>query len=71
VSRSVGLETLADVPLPKNFIDENSMMGNAVNRDKPDSAQARCSAPLEIVGWDIFGPCTSLGISIVQSLLIT
>jgi hypothetical protein len=25
VPRSVGLETLVDVPLPKNFIDENSM----------------------------------------------
>ena len=59
VPRSVGLETLADVPMPKNFIDENSMMGKTVNRDKPDSAQSRCSAPLEIVGWDIFGPCKS------------
>jgi hypothetical protein len=59
VSRSVGLETLLDVPLPKHFIDENSMMGKAVNRDKPDSVQTRCSAPLEIVGWDIFGPCKS------------
>jgi hypothetical protein len=50
------------------------MMGTAVNRDKPDSAQARCSAPLEIVGWDIFGPCKSallVGTSIVQSSLIT
>ncbi len=52
VFRSVGLETLVDVPFPKNFIDENSMMGKAVNREKLDSAQARCSAPLEIVGWD-------------------
>jgi hypothetical protein len=59
VFRSVGLEALVDVPLPKNFIDENSMMGKAVNRDKPDSPQARCLAPLEKVGWDIFGPCKS------------
>ncbi len=59
VPRSVDLETLVDVPSPKNFIDEKSMMGKAVNCDKPDSAQARCSAPLEIAGWDIFGPCKS------------
>ena len=59
VPRSVGLETLVDVPLPKNFIDENSMMGKAVNRDKPDSVQTQLSAPLQIVGWDIFGPCKS------------
>ena len=59
VSRSVGLESLNDVQFPKDFIEENSMMGKAVNRDKPDSAQSRCSAPMEIVGWDIFGPCTS------------
>ena len=59
VPRSIGLESLVDVPLPKNCIDENSMKGKAVNRDKPDSAQARCSAPMEIVGWDIFGPCKS------------
>ncbi len=45
VPRSVGLETLVDVPLPKNFIDENSMMGKTVNHDKPVSAQDRCSAP--------------------------
>ena len=37
VPRSVGLETLAYVPMPKNFIDENSMMGKTVNHDKPDS----------------------------------
>ena len=43
LSRSVGLEMLADVPSPKEFIDENSMMGKAVNRDKPDAAQLRCS----------------------------
>jgi ubiquitin len=59
VSRSVGLEMLTDVPFPKDFIDENSMMGKAVNRDKPNSVQSRCSAPMEIVGWDIFGPCNS------------
>ena len=35
------------------------MKGKAINRDKPDSAQAQCSAPMEIVGWDIFGPCKS------------
>ena len=38
VSRSVGLEKLVDVPFPKHYIDENSMMGKAVNRDKPGSA---------------------------------
>ena len=59
VSRSVGLEMLTDVPFPKDFIDEKSMMGKAVNRDKPNSVQSRCSAPMEIVGWDIFGPCNS------------
>ena len=62
VSRSVGLELLNDVQFSKDFIEENrlnSMMGKTVNRDKPDSAQSRCSAPMEIVGWDIFGPCTS------------
>jgi hypothetical protein len=30
VPRSVGLEKLVDVPLPANFIDENSMMGKYV-----------------------------------------
>ncbi len=59
VSRSVGLETLVDVPLPKILIDENSMMGKTVNRDKPVSVQARCSAPLVIIGWDMIGPCKS------------
>jgi hypothetical protein len=62
IFRSVGLETLFDVPLPKHLIDENSMLGKAVNSNKPDSAQARCSgcsAPLEIAGWDILGPCKS------------
>jgi hypothetical protein len=57
VSRAVGLETLVDVPLSKYFIDKNSMTGKAVNSDKSDSVQTQCSAPLEIVGWDIFGPC--------------
>jgi hypothetical protein len=50
------------------------MMGKAVNRDKPDSVQTRCSAPLEIVGWDIFGPCKSAsfgGHQYVQFLSIT
>jgi hypothetical protein len=51
---SVDLETLVDVPLPKNFIDENSIMGITVNRNKPVSTQAQCSAPMEIVGWDIY-----------------
>ena len=71
VSRSVGLETLVDVPMPKNFIDENSMMGKTVNRDKPDSAHSRCSAPLEIVVGtflDLASRLLSVLISIVQSL---
>ena len=37
VPRSVGLETRVNVPLPKNFIDENSMMGKTVNHDNPVS----------------------------------
>ncbi len=74
VSGSVGLETLVDVPWPKNFIDENSMMGKAIDRDKPDSAQARCSAPLELSGGIFLVLASQLllvAISIVQSLLIT
>jgi hypothetical protein len=46
VPRSVGLETLVDAPLPKIFIDQNSMMGETVNRDKPVFTQARCPAPM-------------------------
>ena len=44
VPRSV--ETLVDAPLPKNFIDQDSMMGETVNRDKPVFAQARYPAPM-------------------------
>jgi len=71
VSRSVGLEQLVDVPFPKHFIDENSMMGKAVNRDKPGSAPPRCSAPMEIVGWDIFGPCKSPSFGLLLAVINT
>ena len=40
VPSSVGLETLVDVPSPKNSVDENSMLGNTAICEKPISAQA-------------------------------
>ncbi len=42
---------MVDVTLPKSFVNENSMMGKEVKRDKPDSFQTQCSA--------FFGPCRS------------
>jgi hypothetical protein len=56
VSRSLGLESLDEVPFPKNFIDENIRLGKAINRDKPDPTPPHTSCPMERVSWDLFGP---------------
>jgi hypothetical protein len=56
VSRSVGLETLVDLLLSKNFIDLKSILRKFkfVNHDKSDSDPELYSAPMEIVKRDIF-----------------
>ena len=52
-----GLDDLQGVSMPRNYISANVRMGKATNLDQPKSIPDRAEHPLQVVHFDLFGPC--------------
>ena len=52
-----GLNGLRCVPMPRNYVSANVRRGKAVSMDQPKSNPQRADQPLQVVHFDLFGPC--------------
>ena len=52
-----GLEDLQGIAMPRNYISANVRMGKATNLDQPLPNPNRAQRPMQIVHFDLFGPC--------------
>ena len=52
-----GLDDLRGVPMPRNYVSANVRRGKAVSMDQPKSNPQRADQPLQVVHFDLFGPC--------------
>jgi hypothetical protein len=52
-----GLDDLQGIAMPRNYISANVRMGKATNLDQPSSNPTRAERPMQIVHFDLFGPC--------------
>ena len=52
-----GLEDLQGISMPRNYVSANARRGKAVSMDQPKSNPTRADQPLQVVHFDIFGPC--------------
>ena len=57
VNSCQGLEDLQGISMPRNYISASVRQGKATNMDQPKSIQARADRPLQVVHFDLFGPC--------------
>ena len=52
-----GLEDLQGIAMPRNYISANVRMGKATKLDQPSANPSRAQSPMQIVHFDLFGPC--------------
>ena len=52
-----GLDDLQGISMPRNYISASVRRGKAINIDQPKSNPTRADRPLQLVHFDIFGPC--------------
>ncbi len=52
-----GLEDLQGITMPRNYVSANLKRGNAVNLDQPKPILTRAEHPMQIIHFDLFGPC--------------
>ena len=52
-----GLEDLRGIPMPHNYVSANVRRGKATSMDQPKSNPQRADQPLQVVHFDLFGPC--------------
>jgi len=52
-----GLDDLQGVAMPRNYISANVKVGKATNLDQPSQNLTRAQNPLQVVHFDLFGPC--------------
>jgi hypothetical protein len=52
-----GLDDLQGISMPRNYISASVKQGKATNMDQPKSIETRADRPLQVVHFDLFGPC--------------
>ena len=52
-----GLEDLRGISFPHNYVSANVRRGKATKMDQPKSNPKRADRPLQVVHFDLFGPC--------------
>ncbi len=52
-----GLDDLQGISMPCNYISASVKQGKATNMDQPKSIEIRADRPMQIVHFDLFGPC--------------
>jgi len=52
-----GLDDLRGVPMPRNYVSANVRRGKSTSMDLPKSNPHQSDQPLQVVHFDLFGPC--------------
>ena len=52
-----GLDDLQGIAMPRNYVSANVRRGKAINQDQPKSNSTRADSPMQIIHFDLFGPC--------------
>ena len=57
VNSCQGLDDLQGISMPRNYVSASVRQGKAIKIDQPKSNPTRADRPLQIVHFDLFGPC--------------
>jgi hypothetical protein len=57
VNSCQGLDDLQGISMPHNYVSASVRQGKAIEIDQPKSNPMRADRPLQIVHFDLFGPC--------------
>ena len=52
-----GLDDLQGISMPRNYVSANVRRGKATMMDQPKSKATRADRPLQVIHFDLFGPC--------------
>ena len=57
VNSCQGLDDLQGISMPRNYVSASVRQGKATMMDQPKSNSTRADRPLQVVHFDLFGPC--------------